>query len=204
MSQTLELKPELNKLYLKLLAEATVSLNQNKGTYRKDIWDYLNKKYQDKIEYRDFLLAIRKFQLEGKIINNEGIFAMHPEVIQEVREKTPTPAFKSKDGKQSTSNIFMKFLNGTIDSQNHKEKAKKKSGRAEAGSEISISGKKQKVKQVKESTRQSKIEKYFMKKMCKTFEDYQNMSKKQTNKGLGFSTPAPDSALNGYKMEERN
>lgn len=45
MSQTLELKPELNKLYLKLLAEATVSLNQNKGTYRKDIWDYLNKKY---------------------------------------------------------------------------------------------------------------------------------------------------------------
>lgn len=92
------------------------------------------------------MLAIRKFQLEGKIINNEGIFAMHPEVIQEVREKTPTPAFKSKDGKQSTSNIFMKFLNGTIDSQNHKEKAKKKSGRAEAGSEISISGKKQKVK----------------------------------------------------------
>jgi hypothetical protein len=45
MSQPLELKPEVNKLYLKLLAEATVSLNSNKGSLRKDIWDYLNKKY---------------------------------------------------------------------------------------------------------------------------------------------------------------
>ena len=71
---------------------------------------------------------------------------MHPEVIQEVREKTPTPAFKSKDGKQSTGNIFMKFLNGNIDSQNTKERQKKKSGRAEAGSIISNSGKQQKTK----------------------------------------------------------
>jgi hypothetical protein len=45
------------------------------------------------------LLSIRKFQLEGKVINNEGILNMHPEVIQEVRDKTPTPAFKSRDGK---------------------------------------------------------------------------------------------------------
>lgn len=74
MSQPLELKPELTKLYLKLLAEASFNLNQNKGSLRKDIWDYLNKKYQEKIDYRDFLLAIRKFHLEGKIINNEGIY----------------------------------------------------------------------------------------------------------------------------------
>jgi hypothetical protein len=89
---------------------------------------------------------------------------MHPEVIQEVREKTPTPAFKSKDGKQSTGNIFMKFLNGTIETT-QKEKPKKKSGRAVAGSKISTSGKKHNVKLAKESTRQSKIEKYFLKKM---------------------------------------
>lgn len=54
--------------------------------------------------------------MEGKIINVEGIFTMHPEVIQEMKEKTPTPVFKSKDGKQSTGNIFLKFLTGTADS----------------------------------------------------------------------------------------
>ena len=194
MSQAVEAKPELSKLYLKLLAEATVALNQNKGSYRKDIWDYLNKKYQDKIDYKEFLLAIRKFLLEGKIINNEGIFNMHPEVIQEVREKTPTPAFKSKDGKQSTGNIFMKFLNGTIDSKNSKEKSKKKSGRAEAGSIISNSGKQQKTKKAKESVRQSKIDKYFMRKMFKTFQDYDNVKNYISTKGLGFSTPAPEIA----------
>lgn len=61
MSQSLELKPEQTRLYLKLLAEAIDNLNQNKGSLRKDIWDFLNKKYQTKIDYRDFLLAIRKF-----------------------------------------------------------------------------------------------------------------------------------------------
>ncbi len=37
----LELKPEKVKPYLKLLAEATVYLNENKGSLRKDIWAYL-------------------------------------------------------------------------------------------------------------------------------------------------------------------
>ena len=89
----------------------------------------------------------------------------------------------------------MKFLNGTIDSQNPKEKQKKKSGRAEAGSVISNSGKQQKTKQAKESVRQSKIDKYFMRKMFETFQDYDNMKNKQiSTKGLGFTTPAPEIA----------
>jgi hypothetical protein len=65
------------KPYLKLLTEAAVQLNQNKGSLRKDIWDYLYAKYQDSIDYRDFLLALRKFKNEGKLINNEGIISMH-------------------------------------------------------------------------------------------------------------------------------
>lgn len=91
---SLDLKPEKVKPYLKLLTEATVHLNSNKGSLRKDIWDYLNKKYNKSIDYRDFLLAIRKFILEGKLINIDGYYHMPYEVIDEVREKTPTPVFK--------------------------------------------------------------------------------------------------------------
>lgn len=110
---SLDLKPEKVKPYLKLLTEATVHLNGNKGSLRKDIWDYLNNKYTKSIDYRDFLLAIRKFLLEGKLMNNDGIYQMHPEVIEEVREKTPTPVFKkNSDGKPLDANIFIKFLKG--------------------------------------------------------------------------------------------
>jgi len=39
---------------------------------------------------------------------------MHNEVINEVREKTPTPALKSKaaDGRVSDSTLYLKFLQG--------------------------------------------------------------------------------------------
>ena len=74
---SLELKPEKAKPYLKLLTEAILQLSQNKGSLRKDIWDYLNKRYGSALEYRDFLLAIRKFKQDGKLINNnEGIFTL--------------------------------------------------------------------------------------------------------------------------------
>ena len=93
---SLELKPEKVKPYLKLITEAIVQLNDNRGSLRKDIWDYLYKKYDDNIDYRDFLLAIRKFRLDGKMQNDEGIYTMHKQVLNEVREKTPTPVFSSK------------------------------------------------------------------------------------------------------------
>lgn len=71
-----ELKPEKVKPYLKLITEAIVQINNNKGSLRKDIWAYLNQKYQDSIDYRDFLLACRKFINEGKLINNIGIYSL--------------------------------------------------------------------------------------------------------------------------------
>lgn len=37
----LELRPEFVKPYLKLVTEAIVQLNNNKGSLRKDIWSYL-------------------------------------------------------------------------------------------------------------------------------------------------------------------
>jgi len=77
----LELKPEKVKPYLKLLAEACVFLNNNSGSLRKDIWSYLQSKYQESVDYLEFLLAIRKFLPEGKMTNSEGYFSMHPEVI---------------------------------------------------------------------------------------------------------------------------
>jgi len=36
-----ELKPEKVKTYLKLLTEACISCDQNKGTLRKDLWDFI-------------------------------------------------------------------------------------------------------------------------------------------------------------------
>jgi hypothetical protein len=49
------------------------------------------------VEYKDFLLAIKKFLHEGKMMNSEGLYTMHPEVINEVRVCTPTPALKKTD-----------------------------------------------------------------------------------------------------------
>ena len=154
---SLELKPEKVKPYLKLLTEACVSLNANKGCYRKDIWDFLYKKYGHSIDYRDFLLALRKFFMDGKVINNDGVYSMHQAVLEEVREKTPTPVFKkTAEGKTQDSSVFLKFLSGKEAGTSRKAKP--------AESKISNSGKKQKVKPVKESPRQNKIDRYFMKK----------------------------------------
>lgn len=101
------------------------------------------------------------------MINNDGLFSMHPEVILEVKEKTPTPAFKARDGKSSIGGDFLKAIsdpnNETEVNANLTNVTSKKSSKPQ-GSAVSNSGKKQKVKPSKESVRQSKIEKYFMKK----------------------------------------
>jgi hypothetical protein len=104
------------KPYLKLITEAIFQLSNNKGSYRREIWDYLLKRYNTSVDYRDFLLAIRKFNMDGKIINKEGIYSMHSQVINEIREKTPTPVFKSRfsaDAKRS--NIFYNMLSKNKD-----------------------------------------------------------------------------------------
>ena len=91
---SIELQPELKKPYLKLLGEAICHLNEPSGSLRKDIWAYLYHKYEDMVDYRDFLLALRDFIKDGKMTNNEGYFTIHKEVLQEIKEKTPTPVFK--------------------------------------------------------------------------------------------------------------
>lgn len=42
---SLDLKPEKVKPYLKMITEAVVITSDNQGSLRKDIWDYLLKKY---------------------------------------------------------------------------------------------------------------------------------------------------------------
>lgn len=191
-----ELKPEKVKPYLKLLTEACVTLNRNQGSLRKDIWDYLYKKYDTSIDYRDFLLAIRRFYLDGKLINNEGVYQMHSAVIEEVREKTPTPVFK-KLGDPTSSALYLKFMMGDLkestggtsgSGKKHKEKVPAIKA---VSSKISDSGKRQKVKEHKESARQSKIYNYYVNRQLKNcdFKEYQK-SLIDSNKRLGFATPA--------------
>lgn len=192
-----ELKPDKVKIYLKLLTEACVTLNANKGSLRKDIWDYLNKKYTSSIDYRDFLLAIRRFFLDGKLINNEGEYQMHPAVLDEVREKTPTPVFK-KVG-ETASQAYLKFLKG-IDIQDSTGGSAKRKDKLPPSSKISDSGKRNKTKQFKESVRQSKIQKYFLNKQKKNL-DFKEFQKTQidTSKRLGFATPAFDTQAFVYQ-----
>jgi hypothetical protein len=40
-----ELNPNKVKPYLKLLVEASYQINNNKGVPRREIWDYLYKRY---------------------------------------------------------------------------------------------------------------------------------------------------------------
>ena len=122
-TQGLELKAEKVKPYLKMITEAIAFDSSNKGTYRRDIWEYLQRKFAKVIDYKEFLIAMKKFLAEGKIINNgsEGLYSMHPEVMKEVRVNTPTPALK-KEG-------LLKDNSGSLETK---------------GSRTSISAKKQK------------------------------------------------------------
>jgi hypothetical protein len=43
----LELKPEYVKPYLKLITEACIQCSNNKGSLRKDIWEYLYSRYEN-------------------------------------------------------------------------------------------------------------------------------------------------------------
>ena len=46
------------KIYVKLISEATRQLNNNKGSYRRDIWQYLLDIYgemDNTLQYPDFL-----------------------------------------------------------------------------------------------------------------------------------------------------
>ena len=166
---SLDLKPEKVKPYLKMITEAIMVDSGNKGSLRKLIWDYLLKKYQRSIDYRDFLLAIRKFLIDGKMINKEGYFSMHPEVINEVKEKTPTPAFK----KQESASPMVKD--------------------GSAMKRVMAGIKRFRRRLYKESARQSKIQRYFQRKQMEPFGMEALEKPMPVSKGLGFQTPAVES-----------
>lgn len=70
------------------------------------------------------------------MINLDGVYSMHSQVIAEVKEKTPTPVYKHQfGGDVKRANIFYSILKGKSD-----EKAN--------ASKISNMGKKQKIKGV--------------------------------------------------------
>lgn len=98
----MDLDPSKVKYYMKILTEGCMAVDKiGEGAERKYIWDYLLKTYKDKVDYRDFLLAIRRFVIDGKMYNVDGFYSMHPEVIEEVKKRTPTPAIKQKGLKES-------------------------------------------------------------------------------------------------------
>jgi hypothetical protein len=60
-----------------MITEAVLKDSKNSGTLRKIIWDYLMKKYPKEVDYTEFLVAIRRFVNEGKLINKDGFYSMH-------------------------------------------------------------------------------------------------------------------------------
>lgn len=87
----LELKPERVSPYLRYITEGVLLDSKNEGSLRKDIWKYLLDHYPKDVDYQEFLIAIRRFTNDGKMINKEGFFTMHPEVVIELDQKTATP-----------------------------------------------------------------------------------------------------------------
>ena len=88
-------------IYLKLISEATHMLNQNQGSLRRDVWAYLLKIYgkeDNTVDYRDFLHAIRRLLIEGKLLQDQGLFRIEPNTFKEIWEveKPATPKFSER------------------------------------------------------------------------------------------------------------
>jgi hypothetical protein len=92
----LELRPEKEREILQYITEAVLRKNSETGVLRKDIWLYIMNMYKDRVDYADFLIAIKKFINAGKMSSKEGFFSMHPSIVVEFLEKNPKmfPAIK--------------------------------------------------------------------------------------------------------------
>lgn len=117
------------------------------------------KKYENDVDYQEFLIAIRKFMNDGKMFNREGELSMHPEVILEVKDKA-TPVKYARKGPSSMigDEAFKGSKLGGATSV-------KPGAYSQAKASVS-GGKKQKLQLSvgKESHKQSKIQNYFMRK----------------------------------------
>jgi len=147
--KTEEISPDLKKEYLKLIGEAMSTAGNMKPMLRKDVWHYLMSKYQSSLDYRDFLVALRDLQRDGKIENNEGYLNIAKPVWEEIKLKTPTPIFPPKFSARP----------GLLAQLTEQKRLNEiKAGTANSSSGNSSEGKKQKVKQV-ESSKQQVVEK---------------------------------------------
>ena len=92
----LDLKPERVSPYQRYITEGVLLDSGNEGSLRKDIWRYLLDHYPQDVDYQEFLIAIRRFTNDGKMINKEGFFSMHHEVVIELNQKGATTPVRVK------------------------------------------------------------------------------------------------------------
>ena len=79
------LNPSKVNCYLSLISEAIRDDSENRGSLRKQIWDYLNKRFTEVVDYRDFLIIIKRLMKEGKLQKDEnGYFRVETNVYREI------------------------------------------------------------------------------------------------------------------------
>jgi hypothetical protein len=71
-----EIKRQPGKVhaYLTLISEATEQTSANKGSLRRDIWDFLHNNHKKAVDYRDFLFCVEELLNSGKLKSNQGFF----------------------------------------------------------------------------------------------------------------------------------
>lgn len=90
---------------------AIAETSQNRGSLRKQIWEYLVKDYKE-IDYRDFLISIQEFIKSGKLICKNGYYFLEGRVYEEMllnRQPTTTASVsESQDTYQKLHPITRK------------------------------------------------------------------------------------------------
>jgi len=71
-----EIKRQPGKVhaYLTLISEATEQTSSNKGSLRRDIWDFLYEHHKKAVDYRDFLFCVEELLNSGKLKSSQGLF----------------------------------------------------------------------------------------------------------------------------------
>ena len=111
----LKQKKTMESKYLKMISDAIRNDSQNKGTLRKNIWDFLRENYGEyRLDYRDFLVSIRALLKDGKLENVDGYFKVAPELYREIWYKAPTPNTRSNSVKEPNPFLSVKGRNSLV------------------------------------------------------------------------------------------
>lgn len=187
-----------------MITEAVVHDSNNVGSLRKSIWSYIYEKYKEKVDYAEFLIAIRRFINEGKMSNKDGFYSMHQAIITEFQKDAKMLSTSLKLGMQvdpATMKAIKIIQEGTASVVDTKKSVSSKKSKKSAidtykGGDVSVS-------------KQSTIQKYFQRKQLDPF-GFDNFDPHghlviQEN-GLGFATPGvemPRSDLYGSLMSQK-